>query len=60
MYGLLILNLLITFVMIFVGYILKKHTVKDMNSCNGYNSPYSCILKYNWVYAQKHTKRRHI
>lgn len=32
MYGLLILNFVIPFVMIFVGYILKKHPVKDMNS----------------------------
>ena len=28
MYGLLILNFVIPFVMIFVGYILKKHPVK--------------------------------
>ena len=35
MYGLLILNFVIPFVMIFVGYILKKHPVKDMNSGNG-------------------------
>ena len=34
MYGLLILNFVIPFVMIFVGYILKKHPVKDMNSGN--------------------------
>ncbi len=30
MYGLLILNFVIPFLMIFVGYILKKHPVKDM------------------------------
>ena len=35
MYGLLVLNFIIPFVMVFVGYILKKHTVKDMSSGNG-------------------------
>ena len=39
MYGLLVLNFIIPFVMVFVGYILKKHPVKDMTSGNGYNTP---------------------
>ena len=38
MYGLIALNFIIPFVMVFVGYILKKHPVKDMTSGNGYNS----------------------
>ena len=42
MYGLIALNFIIPFVMVFVGYILKKHPVKDMTSCNGYNTP--CLL----------------
>ena len=32
MYGLIALNFIIPFVMVFVGYILKKHPVKDMTS----------------------------
>ena len=36
MYGLIALNFIIPFVMVFVGYILKKHPVKDMTSGNGY------------------------
>ena len=52
MYGLLILNFVIPFVMIFVGYILKKHPVKDMNSGNGYNTPSSRKSQEHWDYAQ--------
>ena len=52
MYGLLILNFIIPFVMIFVGYILKKHPVKDMNSGNGYNTPSSQKSQEHWDYAQ--------
>ena len=52
MYGLLILNFVIPFVMIFVGYILKKHPVKDMNSGNGYNTPSSRKSQEHWEYAQ--------
>ena len=52
MYGLLILNFVIPFVMIFVGYILKKHPVKDMTSGNGYNTPTSRKSQEHWDYAQ--------
>ena len=41
MYSLLLLNLIIPFVMILVGWILKKHPVMDMKSHNGYNTPAS-------------------
>ena len=53
MYGLLILNFVIPFVMIFVGYILKKHPVKDMNSGNGYNTPSSRKSQEHWDYPQR-------
>ncbi len=52
MYGLLVLNFVIPFVMIFVGYILKKHPVKDMTSGNGYNTPTSQKSQEHWDYAQ--------
>ena len=52
MYGLLVLNFIIPFVMIFVGYILKKHPVKDMTSGNGYNTPTSRKSQEHWDYAQ--------
>ena len=52
MYYLLILNLIIPFVMIIVGYILKKNPAKDMKSSNGYNTPTSRKSKEHWDYAQ--------
>lgn len=52
MYWLLILNLIIPFVMIIVGYILKKNPAKDMKSSNGYNTPTSRKSKEHWDYAQ--------
>ena len=52
MYGLLVLNFIIPFVMVFVGYILKKHPVKDMTSGNGYNTPTSRKSQEHWDYAQ--------
>ena len=52
MYWLLILNLIIPFVMIIVGYILKKKPVKDMKSSNGYNTPTSRKSEEHWKYAQ--------
>ncbi len=52
MYGLLVLNFIIPFVMVFVGYILKKHPVKDMTSGNGYNTPTSRKSQKHWDYAQ--------
>lgn len=41
MYYLLFLNLIVPFVMILVGDILKKHPVSDMSKHNGYNTPTS-------------------
>ena len=52
MYYLLLLNLIIPFVMILVGYILKKHPVSDMKSNNGYNTPTSRKSQAHWDYAQ--------
>ena len=52
MYYLLILNLIIPFVMLIVGYVLKKNTVKDMKSSNGYNTPTSRKSEEHWKYAQ--------
>lgn len=52
MYGLLVLNFIIPFVMIFVGYILKRHPAKDMTSGNGYNTPTSRKSQEHWNYAQ--------
>lgn len=52
MYSLLILNLIIPFVMLLVGSILKKHPVKDMQSQNGYNTPTSRKSQEHWDCAQ--------
>lgn len=52
MYGLLFLNLIVPFVMILVGCILKKHPVSDMKSQNGYNTPVSRKSQAHWDYAQ--------
>ena len=49
---LLILNLIVPYVMILVGYILKKHPVLDMKSQNGYNTPTSRKSQAHWDYAQ--------
>ena len=52
MYGLLVLNFIIPFVMVFVGYILRSTPVKDMTSGNGYNTPTSRKSQEHWDYAQ--------
>ena len=52
MYWLLVLNLIIPFVMIIVGDILKKHPVENMKSNNGYNTSTSRKSKAHWEYAQ--------
>ena len=52
MYFLLFLNLITPFVMLLVGYILKKHPVFDMESHNGYNTPISRKSQAHWDYAQ--------
>ena len=52
MYGLLLCNFIVPYVMIFVGHILKKHPVSDMKSQNGYNMPTSRKPQAHWDYAQ--------
>lgn len=52
MYGLLFLNLIVPYVMILVGHILKKHPASDMRSQNGYNTPTSRKSQTHWDYAQ--------
>lgn len=52
MYFLSILNLIMPFVMILVGSILRKHPVTDMKSNNGYNTPTSRKSQEHWDYAQ--------
>ena len=53
MHALLLLNLIIPFAMILVGYILKKHPVSTMKSHNGYNTPTSRKSQKHWDYAQR-------
>lgn len=48
----LLLNLIIPFVMILVGYLFMKHPVWDMESHNGYNTPTSRKSQAHWDYAQ--------
>lgn len=52
MYSLLLLNLIIPFVMIFVGFVLKKHPATDIKSGNGYSTPTSRKSQDHWDYAQ--------
>ncbi len=52
MYGSLVLNLIVPFVMLLVGYSFKKHPSTDMNSGNGYNTPTSRRSQEHWDYAQ--------
>ena len=49
---LLFLNLIVPYVMILTGSILKKHPVSDMKSQNGYNTPTSRKSQAHWDYAQ--------
>lgn len=48
----LLLNLIMPFVMILVGFMLQKHPVSDMKSQNGYNTPISRKSQAHWEYAQ--------
>lgn len=50
---LLLLNLIIPFVMILVGYQLKRKPVTDMTKGNGYSTPVSRKSVESWDYAQK-------
>lgn len=52
MYYLLMNNLVVAFVMIFVGHTFKKHPVSDMDPNNGYNTPTSRKTQDHWNYAQ--------
>ena len=52
MYELLILNLILPFVMILVGYILKKRPAANMNAGYGYNTPTAQKSQEHWNYAQ--------
>lgn len=52
MYYLLFLNLIVPFVMILVGGILKKYPISDMSKQNGYNTPTSRKSQEHWEYAQ--------
>lgn len=49
---LLLLNFIVPFVMILVGYLIKKHPEWDMESQNGYNTPTSRKSQAHWDYAQ--------
>ena len=53
MQALFLLNLIVPFVMVLVGVILKKHPVTDMSRQNGYNTPTSRKSQAHWDYAQK-------
>ena len=53
MSGLLILNAIVPFVLILVGFMFKKHPVSDMRSQNGYSTPVSRKSQMHWDYAQK-------
>ena len=53
MYGFLILSFIIPFVMILLGYLLKKYPVTDRNSGCGYNTPASRSSQEHWDYAQE-------
>ena len=52
MYYLLVLNLIMPFVMVSVGYTFKKHPASDMDPNNGYNTPTSRKSQAHWDYAQ--------
>ena len=52
MYYLLVINLVMPFVMVSVGYTFKKHPASDMDSNNGYNTPTSRKTQEHWNYAQ--------
>lgn len=53
MLALLLLNLIYPFVMILIGFILKKRPVADMHRHNGYNTPTSRKSQAHWDYAKK-------
>jgi hypothetical protein len=52
MQAMLILNLIVPFVMVLVGSVLKKHPVSDRSRQSGYNTPISRKSQAHWDYAQ--------
>lgn len=52
MQALLLFNFIVPFVMVLVGFLLKKHPVSDMSRQNGYNTPVSRRSQAHWDYAQ--------
>ncbi|MCI9377114.1 MAG: SdpI family protein [Eubacterium sp.] len=53
MYALLVLNLIVPFVMVLVGVLLKMYPAADMGSHNGYNTPASRKSQEHWDFAQQ-------
>lgn len=53
MYALLMLNFICPFVMVLVGWLLKKHPASDMDKSSGYNTPAARRSRERWDYAQK-------
>lgn len=53
MQALLLLNLIVPFVMVLVGSLLKKHPVSDRSSQNGYNTSTARKSQEHWDYAQQ-------
>lgn len=53
LYGLLLLNAIVPFVAVLVGFLLKKCPAADRESQNGYNTPVSRKSQRHWDYAQK-------
>lgn len=51
-YVLLILNLICPFVMLLVGYILKKYPAKTISAHRGYDTPLERKSQEHWAYAQ--------
>ena len=53
MYGLLVLNFVVPFVMVLVGVLMKRYPAADWDSQNGYNTPASRKSQEHWEFAQK-------
>lgn len=53
MTGLLLLNFITPFVLIYVGVLLKRHPQHDMSRQNGYNTSVSRKSQAHWDYAQE-------
>lgn len=53
MWASLLLNLIVPFVMVLVGTLLKKYPISDMNRQNGYSTPIARKSQAHWEYAQQ-------